>query len=262
MTGLPATGSPLPMTGLSNGLPANAFNPSAMGSVPQPSGLMQGLNPGLGQGAPMPGALNNVPPVDQPGPTSTANSGDVGSPGIDHAVGSPRTGVRCTAADRRATGQQYPEPGNGFGRNVYGRSCRRAARRGATCRPAAELRLRHSAAHADRVDTDDAVQSSHDAVRPVDVLPNVSTGGLVWGDERAFSTRGDSPAHQRARPHTRHRPALVSKPSSRLPAAPLPVPHRHRRPPKPVSSASSTSSPAKNPGCNGSPGNGPTERQC
>jgi hypothetical protein len=54
----------MPMTGLSNGLPTNAFSPSAMGSVPQANGLMQGLNPGLGQG--VPGALNNVPPVTSP----------------------------------------------------------------------------------------------------------------------------------------------------------------------------------------------------
>jgi uncharacterized protein DUF5632/uncharacterized protein DUF5631 len=65
-TGLPATSSPVPMSGLSNGLPTNAFSPSAMGSVPQANGLMQGLNPGLGQGTPMPSALNNMPPMTSP----------------------------------------------------------------------------------------------------------------------------------------------------------------------------------------------------
>jgi Family of unknown function (DUF5631)/Family of unknown function (DUF5632) len=66
LSGLPTAGSPLPMTGLSNGLPTNAFNPSAMGSLPQPNALAQGLNPALAQGAPMSGALNNVPPVTGP----------------------------------------------------------------------------------------------------------------------------------------------------------------------------------------------------
>ncbi len=86
-TGLPATSSPLPMTGLSNGLPTNAFNPSAMGSVPQPNGLMQGLNPGLGQGAPDAWRTQQHAAGDKPGTASSASSGDVGSPGIDHAVG-------------------------------------------------------------------------------------------------------------------------------------------------------------------------------
>ena len=87
---------------------------------------------------------------------------------------------------------------------------------------------------------------------PVGPLPG--RAGLL--SPRSFAS---PPARQ---PHTRHRPASVSRPSSRLRAAPLPVPHLRKRPPKPVSSGSSTSSPAKNPGCNGSPGNAQTERRC
>ncbi|UMB68885.1 DUF5632 domain-containing protein [Mycobacterium paraterrae] len=54
------------MTGLANSTPTNAFGPPTLGSVPQTGGLMQGMNPGLGQGAPMPAALNNMPPVTSP----------------------------------------------------------------------------------------------------------------------------------------------------------------------------------------------------
>ena len=103
--GLPAAGSPLPMTGLSNSFPANAFNPSAMGSVPQTSGLMQGLNPGLGQGAPMPGALNNIPPVASPVQPQLPTQAMSDLPASTIAVSSPRTRVRCTPAARRAPDQ-------------------------------------------------------------------------------------------------------------------------------------------------------------
>jgi Family of unknown function (DUF5631)/Family of unknown function (DUF5632) len=64
--GMPSANAPLPTNGLSTSLSPSGLGPSAMSSVPQANAFGQGLNPALSQGAPMSGAMNNVPPVTGP----------------------------------------------------------------------------------------------------------------------------------------------------------------------------------------------------
>lgn len=63
---VPSASSPPPLSGLPNCLPANTFNPSAMGSVPSTNALAPGLNPAASQGAPLSGAFNNGAPLTSP----------------------------------------------------------------------------------------------------------------------------------------------------------------------------------------------------
>lgn len=64
--GLPAAGTPLAPGGLSSIGSSSPIGQAGLTGLQPTNALSQGLNPALGQGTPMSGAFNNVPPVTSP----------------------------------------------------------------------------------------------------------------------------------------------------------------------------------------------------